>query len=198
MKAGLQTESVQHPAQISGPRLMTHFLSSVTDWNHVKREKKMGENKGHDQIKSDWALLFVAKQLGVDSTSSLFSQHVQDVLWHRKPYLKVDEREGRSPVQDRGDVRFCCSESEADSWTQHVTSYASPPLSVPAPCNLFACPCQRRLRSSCSAHSELIDPSSAGKNISLCHPPLPHFELHNLPSLSFSVKKKKKKSLICS
>lgn len=45
MKAGLQTESVQHPAQISGPRLMTHFLSSVTDWNHVKREKKWVRTK---------------------------------------------------------------------------------------------------------------------------------------------------------
>lgn len=104
-------------------------------------------------------------------------------------------------MEEKGGVRFrtggmCGSvvvSQKADSRTQHVTSYASPPLSVPAPCNLFACPCQCCLRSSCSAHSELIDPSSAGKNISLCHPPLPHFELHNLPLLSFSVKKEKKK-----
>lgn len=27
--------------------------------------------------------------------------------------------------------------------------------------------------------------NSAGKNISLCHPPQPHFELHNLPWISF-------------
>lgn len=76
---------------------------------------------------------------------------------------------------------------KADGPTQHVASDASP-LSVPAPSNLCACLCQQRLRSSCSAHSELTDPSSAGKNISLCHPPHPRFELCNLPSLSFSVK----------
>ncbi len=74
------------------------------------------------------------------------------------------------------------------SLTQHVTSDASPSLSVPAPSNLFACLCECWLRSSCSAHSELIDLSSASKNISLCHPPYPRFELCNLPSLSFQLK----------
>lgn len=92
-----------------------------------KRKKKNGEKKGHDQMKLDWALLFVAKQLGVDSTSSLFSQHVQDVVWHRKPYLKVDGREGRSPVQDRGDVRFCCGESESrqSDPARHILCFSS-------------------------------------------------------------------------
>lgn len=45
----------------------------------------------------------------------------------------------------------------------------------------------------------LPPPDSAGKNISLCHPPQPHFELHNLPWISFShfVHTYTKKILIC-
>lgn len=77
-----------------------------------------------------------------------------------------------------------------DSPPQPVTSDASPALPVSAPwSNLFACLCQRRLRSSCSARSELIDLSSAGSNnISFCRTPQPCCELRNLPSLSSSLK----------
>lgn len=71
--------------------------------------------------------------LGVDSASSLFRRHVQDVLLHRKPYLKVDGRAGSSPVQEggKGCLRSC--HGDVYSRTQHVTSDASPPLSLLLP-----------------------------------------------------------------
>lgn len=104
----------------------------------------------------EWALHFVAPQLGVDSTSSLFSLHVQDVLWHRKPFFKVNGRAGRSPVLESWDVWFWVREQTVGP--PHITSHAPSPLPVPALLNLFACLCQRCRRSACSAHSELIDP----------------------------------------
>lgn len=73
---------------------------------------------------------------------SLYSLHLQDVLWHRKPYLKVSEREGRSAVQERRVCMYVCVcwgvsvlvSQKADSQTQHVTSDAFPSLSL----SLFA------------------------------------------------------------
>lgn len=127
-----------------------------------KREKRSGVDK-RPWIK--WAqvrLRFCDHTVGVNTTSCLSTLHMQDVLWHRKPYLKVSGREGRSPVQQgRGGLGgggSAAASQKTDSPTRHVTSDASPPLSFPAPSNLLACLRQRRLRSSCSAHSELIDP----------------------------------------
>ena len=155
----------------------------------MSKEKKKGR-KGHEsnEHESDWALLFVAMQTVLTSVL-----RVQDVLCHRKPYLKVSGGEGRCLVRQRWGWGWggCVVVSQtADRPPQHVTSDASPPLSVSAPwSNLFACLCQRRLRSLCSARSELIDLSSAGSNnISFCRPPQPCFELRNLPSLSSSLK----------
>ena len=91
-----------------------------------------------------------------------------------------------------GGVGFCYGESEKEpvrASMSHLMHLLFILLRLNA--NLFACLCQRRLRSLCSAQSEPIDPSSAGKNISLCHPPQPLSELYNLPLLSFSVRKKK-------
>lgn len=115
---------------------MTHFLSLLTDWNQVKR---WGEKKGHKHtLELDWALHLVAVWLDVDSASSLFSRHVQDVLWHRKPYLKVDGRAGSSPVQEGGDGCLCSScqrESECrqSDPARHIWCFSSP-LSAPATC----------------------------------------------------------------
>lgn len=45
---------------------------------------------------------------------------------------------------------------------RHIFQASPPPLRVPAALNLFAWLCQRCRRSSCSAHSELIDPPTPG------------------------------------
>lgn len=156
---------MHHTAQISHPPLMTHFLSLVTDWNRVKGRKK-GEKRSW--IKWTWVRLSIS-----------FWGHAVIVKLHLKSLQYAcagcpATQEALFKIWGGGGLS-----QKADSLTQqHFTYDASPPLYVPAPCNLFACLCQRRLRSSCSSHSELIDPSSAGKHITLCHP---YFELCNLP-----------------
>lgn len=124
-----------------------------------------------------------------NSTLSLSSLHVQDVLWHRKPYFKSQWKrwEGCGGMGSLGAVMVNHKAGQAPSVSRLMLLFFS--LSAPLPSNLFACLCQCRLRSSCSAHSELTDPASPGKNISLCHPPRLLSELCNLSLLCFQLEK---------
>lgn len=79
-----------------------------------KKEKKREEKVMNQMNMRQIVCCICGHALTASSTSTLFSLHVQDVLWHRKPYLKVSGREGRSTVLGVG-CRFCYGESESSS-----------------------------------------------------------------------------------
>lgn len=137
----------------------------------LKSGKKVREKKVTHTHESDWVLHLVALWLGVDSASSLFSRHVQDVLWHRKPYLKVDGRARSSPVRGGSLLLSQRVRVHIVGPTQHIWGFFSPLLLQPAP------PEQLMLSSKWTHWPELHR-----QNIPFCRPPQPRFELHNLPS----------------
>lgn len=127
------------------------------------------------------------------TTSGLFSLHVQDVLWHRKPHLKVTGGEGRSLVLVVG-----CSPKKLFWWVSRSGSYPAchiwwfssslflcHPTCLHVPClHVPVSSYEQLVFSTQWTHwvhslSSLIE-FTAGNNILQCRPPQLSFELCDL------------------
>lgn len=141
---GKRSESA---ARIWGPPLMTHFLSSLTDWNQVKKVR--GKKKGHQLT---WVRLSVAScsrvvrcwlRLQPLQATCAGCPLTQETLF--KSRWKSGEQSGSGGREGvPWLLSWWCVQSDP---ARHIWCFSSP-LSAPA-CNLFASLCQRRLSSSC-------------------------------------------------